>query len=123
MLNPTFVRIFPLFAAAQADALDHKQLANLESIDAVFPASEMNTGIVNTRQTTLKGEKAKPDMPNSINSLSPSDKLNIALSSIPLPKNIIFQFIMGDRGKDDLPNSSDGVVQYGASHVDTPNLN
>lgn len=66
----------------------------------------------------LKGEQAKPDMPNSISSLSPSDKSNIALSSMPLPKNIIFHSIIGDRGKGDTPDSSDGVVPYWSSHVE-----
>jgi hypothetical protein len=65
----------------------------------------------------LKGSQAKPDMPNSISSLSPKDKSNIALTSMPLPKNITFHSIIGDRGKGDTPNSSDGIVPYWSSHV------
>ena len=66
----------------------------------------------------IKGDQAKPDMPNSISSLSPKDKSNIALTSMPLPSNIIFHSIIGDRGKGDTPNSSDGVVPYWSSHVE-----
>lgn len=66
----------------------------------------------------MKGDQAKPDMPNSISSLSPKDKSNIALTSMPLPRNITFHSIIGDRGKGDTPNSSDGIVPYWSSHVE-----
>ncbi|MEO7099543.1 MAG: hypothetical protein ABI162_09300 [Luteolibacter sp.] len=66
----------------------------------------------------MKGDQAKPDMPNSISSLSPADKSNIALSSMPLPRHITFHSIIGDRGKGDTPNSSDGIVPYWSSHVE-----
>jgi triacylglycerol esterase/lipase EstA (alpha/beta hydrolase family) len=65
----------------------------------------------------MKGDQAKPDMPNSISSLSPKDKSNLALSSMPLPRRIKFHSVIGDRGRGDLPNSSDGVVPYWSSHV------
>ena len=65
----------------------------------------------------LKGDQAKPNMPNSISSLSPEDKSNLALSSMPLPRSVTFHSIIGDRGKGDTPNSSDGVVPYWSSHV------
>lgn len=65
----------------------------------------------------MNGSQAKPDMPNSISSLSPKDKSNIALSSMPLPRNITFHSIIGDRGKGDMLHSSDGVVPYWSSHV------
>ena len=56
-------------------------------------------------------------MPNSISSLSPQDKSNIALNTMPLPKGIHFHSIVGDRGKGDTPKSSDGIVPYWSSHV------
>ena len=65
----------------------------------------------------MKGGQAKPDMPNSISSLAPTDKSNIALTSMPLPRNITFHSIIGDRGKGDTPASSDGIVPYWSSHV------
>ena len=66
----------------------------------------------------MQGDQAKPDMPNSISSLSPKDKSNIALTSMPLPRNVTFHSIIGDRRKGDTPNSSDGVVPYWSSHVE-----
>ncbi|MEX1113645.1 MAG: hypothetical protein WEB53_00235 [Akkermansiaceae bacterium] len=65
----------------------------------------------------MKGKQAKPDMPNSISSLSPKDKSNLLLSSMPLPRHIKFHSVIGDRGRGDLSNSSDGVVPYWSSHV------
>lgn len=65
----------------------------------------------------LKGDQAKPEMPNSISSLSPKDKSNIALGSMPLPKNVTFHSVIGDRGKGGTPDSSDGIVPYWSSHV------
>jgi pimeloyl-ACP methyl ester carboxylesterase len=65
----------------------------------------------------MKGNQAKPDMPNSISSLAPTDKSNIALTSMPLPRSITFHSIIGDRGKGDTPESSDGIVPYWSSHV------
>ena len=65
----------------------------------------------------MKGNQAKPDMPNSISSLAPTDKSNIALTSMPLPRDIHFHSIIGDRGKGDTPESSDGIVPYWSSHV------
>jgi hypothetical protein len=37
----------------------------------------------------------------------------------PLPKHIKFHSIVGDRGRNNTPNSSDGVVPYWSSHVPT----
>ncbi len=65
----------------------------------------------------LTGQQAQPAMPDSISSLSPKDKSNIALASMPLPKGIHFHSIIGDRGKGNSPESSDGIVPYWSSHV------
>lgn len=54
-------------------------------------------------------------MPNSVNGLSPSNPLLKALDSRPL--KVPFHSIIGDRGKGDTPNSSDGVVAYWSSHL------
>ena len=65
----------------------------------------------------LKGEDPTDRLPTSINSLSPVNRSTIALSQLPLPENIAFHSIIGDRGKSDTPDSSDGVVPYWSSHV------
>ena len=41
-----------------------------------------------------------------------------AINTIPITPGIPYHTIMGDRGKGDAPNSSDGVVPYWNSHMD-----
>jgi hypothetical protein len=65
----------------------------------------------------VQGENVAEHIPTSIDSLSPNYVNNKALSQIPLPKHITFHSIVGDRGKGDTPNSSDGVVPYWSSHI------
>jgi pimeloyl-ACP methyl ester carboxylesterase len=55
--------------------------------------------------------------PTSISGLSPSNPVLKALDKLPIeaPHNSI----IGDRGRGDTPNSSDGVVPYWSSHLDS----
>jgi pimeloyl-ACP methyl ester carboxylesterase len=55
--------------------------------------------------------------PNSIAGLSPQSPMLLALDKLPIeaPHNSI----IGDRGRGDTPNSSDGVVPYWSSHLNT----
>ncbi len=57
-------------------------------------------------------------MPNSIDTLSPNDAFVKAMNNLPLAKGIPYHSIIGDRGRGDTPNSSDGVVPYWSSHLD-----
>jgi hypothetical protein len=40
------------------------------------------------------------------------------MNTLSLPKDIPYHSIIGDRGRGDSPNSSDGVVAYWSSHLD-----
>ena len=59
--------------------------------------------------------KARP--PTSISGLSPKNPVLLAMDKLPIeaPHNSI----IGDRGRGDTPNSSDGVVPYWSSHLDS----
>lgn len=73
----------------------------------------------NTLLTVLnvvQGEGEKPHF-TSITSLSPNSPTTKALSNLPLPKDVTFHSIIGDRGKGNTSESSDGVVPYWSSHV------
>jgi pimeloyl-ACP methyl ester carboxylesterase len=69
-------------------------------------------------------EAAKPDaaalqlkrLPNSVDTLAPNNRFVVAINKIPTAPGIPFHSIIGDRGKGDSPNSSDGVVAYWSSH-------
>lgn len=57
-------------------------------------------------------------MPNSIDTLEPGDRFVQSVNKLPLAPGIPYHSIMGDRGRGDTPNSSDGVVPYWSSHLD-----
>lgn len=57
-------------------------------------------------------------MPNSVDTLEPNDRFVLAVSKLPIAPGIAYDSIIGDRGRGDTPNSSDGVVPYWSSHLD-----
>jgi pimeloyl-ACP methyl ester carboxylesterase len=56
-------------------------------------------------------------MPNSVDTLQPNDRFVEAVNKLPISPGIPYHSIMGDRGRGDTPNSSDGVVPYWSSHL------
>ena len=56
--------------------------------------------------------------PNSIDTLSPNNRFVRNINTIPIAAGIPYHTIIGDQGKGDSPNSSDGVVPYWSSHMD-----
>jgi len=58
------------------------------------------------------------DKITSVQSLLPDAPIVKALDASPYKKGVIYHSIIGDRGKGDTPNSSDGVVEYWSSHQD-----
>ena len=57
-------------------------------------------------------------MPNSVDTLEPNDRFVLAVNTLPITSGVPYHSIMGDRGRGDTPNSSDGIVPYWSSHVD-----
>lgn len=55
--------------------------------------------------------------PNSIDTLSPRNRLVREVNNLPLAPEVTCHAIIGDRGKDDTPDSSDGVVAYWSPHL------
>jgi len=56
-------------------------------------------------------------LPNSVDTLAPNNRFVKAVAPLPLAPGIPFHSIMGDRGRGDTPNSSDGLVPYWSSHL------
>ncbi len=52
----------------------------------------------------------------SIQSLRPDAPVALALDASPYRKGVVYHSIIGDKGKGDTPDSSDGVVEYWSSH-------
>jgi pimeloyl-ACP methyl ester carboxylesterase len=57
-------------------------------------------------------------MPNSVDTLEPNDRFVQAVNKLPIAPGVPYHSIMGDRGRGDTPNSSDGIVPYWSSHLD-----
>jgi triacylglycerol esterase/lipase EstA (alpha/beta hydrolase family) len=55
-------------------------------------------------------------LPNSITGLKPTSPALPVINSVPI--GVPYHSIIGDRGKGDCPNCSDGVVAYWSSHLD-----
>lgn len=57
-------------------------------------------------------------LPNSIDTLAPNNRFVLAVNKLPIAPGIPYHSIIGDRGRGDTPNSSDGVVAYSSSHME-----
>jgi pimeloyl-ACP methyl ester carboxylesterase len=57
-------------------------------------------------------------LPNSVDTLAPNNRFVVAINEIPITSGVPVHTILGDRGRGDSPNSSDGVVAYWSSHFD-----
>ncbi|HEX3421581.1 MAG TPA: alpha/beta hydrolase, partial [Candidatus Udaeobacter sp.] len=77
-------------------------------------ASQEMLQATNTREEELKPMRRA----NSVDSLSPKSRFLNAMNTIPMTPGVPYHTIIGDRGRGDSPNSSDGVVPYWSSHMD-----
>ncbi len=82
------------------------------------------TKLLTVGRTLRESETADPAalklkrLPNSVDTLAPNNRFVVAINKIPITKGIPYHSIIGDRGRGDSPNSSDGVVAYWSSHLD-----
>jgi pimeloyl-ACP methyl ester carboxylesterase len=74
----------------------------------------LRASVVQEDPTVLKLNR----LPNSIDTLSPNDPFVKEMNALPMAKRIPYHSIIGDRGRGDTPNGSDGVVPYWSSHLD-----
>ncbi len=56
--------------------------------------------------------------PNSIDTLNPNHPFVREVNNLPVAPGVRFHSIIGDRGRGDTPDSSDGVVAYWSSHME-----
>jgi pimeloyl-ACP methyl ester carboxylesterase len=72
-----------------------------------------------TKPLLIADPAARPlnRMPNSVDTLQPNDRFVEAVNKLPITRGIPYHSIIGDRGRGDTPNSSDGVVPYWSSHL------
>ena len=77
-------------------------------------ATTMMDSLTGAELVQLTGSSKR--LPNSIMGLKPSSPALPVINSLPI--SIPYHSIIGDRGKGDCPNCSDGVVAYWSSHLD-----
>ena len=73
------------------------------------------SGAADVVSAPLEKDVGVKHMPTGINGLSPRSPLLRGLDTLPI--HAPYHTIVGDRGKGDTPNSSDGVVAYWSSHL------
>lgn len=73
-------------------------------------------GIGDSLEGNVAEDQVRP--PTALSSLSPKSRGYTGLNQLPLPQNITFHSIVGDKGQGDTPTSSDGVVPYWSSRVE-----
>ena len=87
-----------------------------------LPPNLTTTGTAVMRFETKAGASVeKPNrlhFPTSIDTLSPNNRFVLALNILPIASQIPYHSIIGDRGRGDTPNSSDGAVAYWSSHLE-----
>ena len=77
-------------------------------------ASVLKDSLTSAELVHLTGSSKR--LPNSVWGLKPSNPALPVLNSAPI--SIPYHSIIGDRGRGDSPNSTDGVVAYWSSHLD-----
>ena len=77
-------------------------------------ATKMKDALTSADLVQLTGSSRR--LPNSITGLKPSNPGLPVINSAPI--SVPYHSIIGDRGKGDSPNSTDGVVPYWSSHLD-----
>ena len=72
-----------------------------------------------TKPLLVSDPAARPlkRLPNSVDTLEPNDRFVEAVNKLPITPGIPYHSIIGDRGRGDTPNSSDGVVPDWSSHL------
>ena len=79
--------------------------------------------IADTRDSMVSIISADPSAlalnraPNSIDTLAPNNRFVLQINKHHIDRRVPYHSIMGDRGKGDTPDSSDGVVAYWSSYL------
>lgn len=106
----------PHRGSPSADSWISTLIARLIRLPKTLTVGLLDTTVLAVN-AAIQGENPARRLPTSINSLSPNNKDTRALNQLPLPAGVSFHSVIGDRGKGNTPNSSDGVVPYASSHI------
>jgi pimeloyl-ACP methyl ester carboxylesterase len=117
--RPEIGRVIFISAPLRGSELASNWLGRIGSSLVRSPVTLLKAGRDAFKNTNFReGELKLKRIPNSVDTLAPTNRFVIAINTIPITPGIPYHTIMGDRGKGDAPNSSDGVVPYWSSHMD-----
>jgi pimeloyl-ACP methyl ester carboxylesterase len=117
--RPEVGRVIFISAPLRGSEFASNWLGRIGSSLVRSPVALLKAGADVVRITTFRsGELKLKRIPNSVDTLAPTNRFVIAINTIPITPGIPYHTIMGDRGKGDAPNSSDGIVPYWSSHMD-----
>jgi len=113
--NPQVKRLVFICVPHRGSELATGKIGELAMKLVTLPASILGA-VEDSVGAALVLASGKRVLPNGITSLSPKSPTLIALDKLPI--RAPYHSIIGDRGKGDTPNSTDGVVPYWSSHLD-----
>ena len=117
--RPEIGRVIFISAPLRGSDLASNWVGRIGSSLIKAPSTLLRAGNSFFKVTTFhSGDLKLKRIPNSVDTLAPNNRFVKAINTIPITPGIPYHTIMGDRGKGDAPNSSDGVVPYWSSHMD-----
>ncbi|MEQ1843814.1 MAG: alpha/beta hydrolase, partial [Verrucomicrobiales bacterium] len=119
--DPAVRRIIFYSAPHGGAEMAESGLVGLISKTAELPGEVFQAGMLATQKSEWEGLPLKVDLDEkvtSVYSLRPGAPMLAAFKKSPIRKGVIYHSVIGDRGKGDTPDSSDGVVPYWSSHLD-----
>ena len=112
-------RVIFISAPLRGSDLASNWLGRIGSSLVRAPSTLLSVGNSALKLATFRsGDLKLKRIPNSVDTLAPNNRFVKAINTIPITPGIPYHTIMGDRGRGDAPNSSDGVVPYWSSHMD-----
>jgi pimeloyl-ACP methyl ester carboxylesterase len=117
--RPEIGRVIFISAPLRGSELASNWIGRLGSRLVRAPSTLLSVGNAVLQISTFNfGDLKIKSIPNSVDTLAPNNRFVKAINTIPITPGIPYHTIMGDRGKGDAPNSSDGVVPYWSSHME-----
>jgi pimeloyl-ACP methyl ester carboxylesterase len=117
--RPEIGRVIFISAPLRGSELASNWLGRIGSRLIRSPVTLLKAGSDMLKIATFRsGELKLNRIPNSVDTLAPTNRFVLAINTIPITPGIPYHTIMGDRGRGDAPNSSDGVVPYWSSHME-----
>ena len=112
-------RVIFISAPLKGSNLASRRLVRWASGIIRSPVTLLKAGTEALQSTTYEeGELRLTRIPSSVDTLTPNNRFVKAINRVPITPGIPYHTVIGDRGKGNSPESSDGVVPYWSSHMD-----